>query len=272
MSEKEPPLNNELKPSEHATNSPIEKVAEKTIVQKQSPQEQKNWADAVMREVSAPKKESLEKIERGEKSFTPRQKKVWSELKRALENGKILALEDILNKNNVFYPEEKEILFDEFSLLETAVNAAIKAINGGETAFYASKYYNFKEYVLPHIENDPDFQDAVLKKTVEYLGNNALFEAYSIVKQFISKETVVKENLPLLMRQSFVRTLENEPFSLEYFKIALSCFNDFISYEARFEPDMQQAAKKAISHLSKQRADKSTWSDILELKEMFRIE
>lgn len=265
----------------------------KTEIKKEkSFKEKERWADEALRVANKLKEDSLETKELKTASFTESERVVSGELKNILKKGEIHKIKDVLEEHHLNNTKEKDKLFGEFSLQEAAVQAAAQAINAGETTFAGD--YDFTVYVLPKIISDPDFQEAVLKKTNEYIVQNDLYQAYSLIIQFLPEETVSKENFPLRIRQSLIRMLESDTFSIRDFQMGLYCFNKFTparppswteesplesgTPEAQkkdplLEPDMQQAAKKAITRLSKLGSNTpSVLSDILHLKELFHIE
>lgn len=237
--------------------------------------EKEKWVDNTIREAS--KESSLETVERDAESFTTEQRKARVELKNALTEGNIQKIGVILDNYNYKINDQGEAqrLFNEFSIQEAAVNSAINAINRGETYFDKPEYYDFEKYLfIPYVIKDADFQEAVLKKVNEYLNKDNLFKVYTLVIQFLPKDTVSKENYAPRIRQSLIHILERERFSIDDFKIGLHCFAKLTPEPADIliEPDLQQAAKKTISRLSKLATDdKSVLLEILELKELFHI-
>src|SRR3989344_3125449 len=230
--------------------------------------EKEKWADKVVQESN--KESSLETTEREVESLNVEQKKAWVELKKALVDGNIQKIGIILDSHKIRDDVEARKLFNEFSIQEAGVDAAIKAINRGETSFEKLAYHDFEKYLfIPYVENDTDFQEAVLKKIDEYLNKDDAYRAYSLIIQFLPKDAAIKENYAQPFRQSLIHILEREKFSINDFKVCLYCFGKFTATpeEAILEPDLQQAAKKTISRLSKIASDdKSVLSNILDLK------
>ncbi|MBI2045937.1 MAG: hypothetical protein HYT28_00750 [Parcubacteria group bacterium] len=231
--------------------------------------EKEQWAEGALREANHLKKDSLEMRE----LFSQKENAAWGELKKAIIDGEVKKIGTILETHQITDQKEKDKLFDEFSIQEAGVGFAINAINRGEISFYKPEYRDFREYLLPHITKDADFQDAVLKKAEEYINKDDLFEAHVLIKQFIPKEIVLKENIHLHIKQSLIRILENKRFLITDFKKALFNFSDFIPEDALFEPEMQKAAKKAIARLSKEGINNETiLPDILAMKALFHID
>lgn len=235
--------------------------------------EKERWADGALRDASKLKDDSLEMKELGAESFTEKERLVLSDLKKALKEGKMGDIDAILEKHKINSQEEKRKIFKEFSLLEVAIDAAIEALDRGETKFNSRNgYKNFERYLLPQIANDPDFQNIALVKTKEYMDKNNPLPAYDLMFQFLPEEITKKENFPLQSKQLLIRILNDEPFLINNFKTTLFGFGKFITEEALLESDMQQAAKQTITKLSKRvQQDGSALSDILELKEVFHI-
>lgn len=278
MRETEPPPQN--KPEtirESFKDLPItekETWADKVIGEAgESLNEKENWADRALRDASGLKTRSPEITEFNIEAFTENERLALGDLKKTLAEGKIGEIDDILEKYQINNRAEKEKIFKEFSLREIAVDAAIEALDRGETKFNnKGGYKNFEQYLVPQVANDPDFQNIALKKTKEYLDRGDPLPAYDLMIQFIPKEIAEREDFASRSKQLLIHILNSEPFLINNFRLTIFGFGKFIPEETLLEPDMQQAAKQTITKLSKRvKQDSSILSDILELKEVFHI-
>lgn len=278
MRETEPPPQNKVESKKESFSElPLYKKqrwADKTIKEAgESLSKKENWADGALRDASKLKDDSLEIKELNTERFTENERLTLRDLKRVVAEGKIGEIDVILEKHQINNHAEKEKIFKEFSIREIATDAAIAALNRGETKFNnRDGYENFESYLLPQIANNSDFQNIALKKTKEYMENGDPLPAYDLMIQFIPEEIAEREDFASLSKQLLIHVLNNEPFLINNFRITLFGFSKFISEEALLEPEIQQAAKNTITRLSKLAAnDKSILSDILELKEIFHI-
>lgn len=232
-----------------------------------------NWADGALRDASKLKDDSPEIKELGVEAFTENERLALRNLKKTLAEGKIGETDAILEKYQINNHAEKEKIFKEFSLREIAVDAAIEALQHGETKFNnRDGYENFESYLLPQIANNPDFQNIALEKTKEYMDKGDPLPAFDLMHQFLPGETTEKEDFASLSKQLLIRILNNEPFLINDFRMTLFGFGKFIPEETLLGQDMQQTVKQTITRLSKHfQEDKSVLLDILELKETFHI-